>query len=104
MVPNAYRFSRSTKLGIPVFAFEAKSGLGSSNGAVNQLSGSLSHALGMLRQLRQDAAIAEDLEPLRVFGAVSVADLWSIYVAYEENANETEMRCVSFPKTGEGIA
>ncbi len=94
----AYRLQYVTgqpTLVFPFFAFEAKSALGSTYAAVNQLSGSLSYALGKLRQLRNDATKGSFDERLYLFGAVSSGRSWDIYVAYEVDPAESEMRCVS---------
>ena len=48
-------FAGASNILYPFFVFEAKSALKGSFAAANQLSGSLSYALGMLRQLRADA-------------------------------------------------
>lgn len=95
---NPHVASSQPTLLYPFFAFEAKSALGSSYAAVNQLSGSLLYALGKLRQLRADVITGTANEPLYLFGAVSAGRSWDVYVAYEVDPAESELRCalVSF--------
>jgi hypothetical protein len=80
----------------PFFNFEAKSPVGSSYAAANQLANSLAFALGLLRNLRQDSE--QDLLdwPLMVFGATSSGRIWEMYVAYESSATAAlDLECVS---------
>ena len=62
------------------------------------LSGSLSYALGRLRQLRADVIHGTGAERLYVFGAVSAGRSWDVYVAYEVDPSESELKCVSDSK------
>ena len=65
----------------------------SSFGAANQLSISLSYALGRIRQLRTDAGAITD-EKLYLFGAISSGSLWNVYIAYEANPSAVNMQSV----------
>ena len=92
-------YTRCSSAGVPdlLYSFlviEAKSILGGTFGAANQLSGSLSYALGRLRRLRADAAGVLNGEPFHLFGAVSSGDKWRLYMAYEVDAAASQMECV----------
>lgn len=78
----------------PFFAFEAKSALGASFGAANQLSISLSYALGRMRQLRTDATGHSIADRLYLFGAISSGPFWNVYVAYEADTSAANIKCV----------
>ena len=80
----------------PFFAFEAKSALGGSFGAANQLSISLSYALGRIRQLRTDATGDPITDRLYLFGAISSGPFWNVYIAYEADTSATDMECASY--------
>ena len=79
----------------PFFAFEAKSALGASFGAANQLSISLSYALGRMRQLRTDATGHSIADRLYLFGAISSGPFWNVYVAYEADTSAANIKCAS---------
>lgn len=75
----------------PFFCIEAKSSIGSTYAAANQLAGSLSFALGLLWQLREMAQ-GEGASPLIAFGCASAGRLWEVYVAYEKDVAAAELQ------------
>ena len=80
----------------PFFAFEAKSVLGASFGAANQLSISLSYAIGRIRQLRTDATDDAITDRLYLFGTISLGSFYNVYIAYEADTSATNMECASY--------
>jgi len=77
----------------PFFVFEIKSIVGTTFSAANQLSNSLSYALGVIRKLRQDATSGTARQRLHLFGAVSSGTTWQIYIAYEADPTQPNLEC-----------
>ena len=86
-----------SRLIYPFFCFEAKSSIGTTYAAANQLANDLAFALGLLIQLRRDANayIAGGDDPLMVFGAASSGSILSIYLAWEADRNTSPYDVVS---------
>jgi hypothetical protein len=87
----------------PFFVFEIKSIVGTTFSAANQLSNSLSYALGIIRKLRADATSEPARQRLHLFGAVSSGTTWQIYIAYEADPTQPNLECVIYPAAGKKV-
>jgi hypothetical protein len=88
-------FSGHPEIIYPFFCFQAEQYTVSKHVAVDRLGRSLSFAIGLLKQLRDQAEEPRKL-PIMAFGAISIGGLWALYVAYKPELFYHGINCVSF--------